>query len=320
MVQESKIAHRTSHIAHRTSHIAYSCPICGSNNLETINTVVGDFVMARISSSFDGNNNYPTKLCFCKECSFAFFDYRLSEEEVNLLYADYRGSEYQKLRERYECWYTEKVNHAFDSDIVAVQEQRRIIDRIISSNVHKELRTALDYGGNEGRSFTALTGTREKYVFDISGVPTIDGVKSIASYGQLKNYSFDFIMCNHVFEHLTNPMEMMQNFKEISSDGTVFYIEVPSENPFVKKAGKYSIRKNISLLFNPNFSIWLLAKHYFRMKKKPFMPMGEHINFFTKQSICTMAERSGFTVIDVQENQEHTALGNWTILSMLFKL
>lgn len=298
----------------------HSCMLCGSNNIEAVDTMVCDFVMARISDNFTEGNNYPTQLCFCKDCSFAFFDYRLSDEEAERLYADYRGEEYQKTREHYECWYTDKVNSALNYDPVSLSEQQRVIERMISQNVHKELRVALDYGGNEGRTFTDMIGTHEKYVFDISGVPSIEGVCTIHQYDELKKHAFDFIMCNHLFEHLSDPMQMMQNLRGIGNEGTIYYIEVPSENPFTQKANKYSIRKNFSLLFNPNFSILLLAKHYIRMKRKPFMPMGEHINFFTKKSISMMAEKSGFTVIDVQENVEHFALGNWTILSILFKL
>ena len=276
--------------------------------------------MSRITDDFNPGSNYPINLCYCKDCTFAFYDYRMSDEEINRLYHNYRDEIYQKQREYYECWYTKKVNDALNSSITSLNEQQRIIEQIISQNIHRKIKIALDYGGNEGKTFTDNIGTEAKYVFDISSIPTIRGVDRIANFDDLKNYKFDFVMCNHVFEHLTQPLDMMQNFKQIAQPNTIFYIEVPSENPFTHNADKYSIRKNISLLFNPNFSIYLLAKHYFKMKKYPPMPMGEHINFFTPESMRKMAEISGFNVIDVQENTENFALGHWTILSMLFSL
>lgn len=300
--------------------IASLCPICKSTNLTAIDTVISDFVMSRITDGFTPGSNYPVKLCFCNDCTFAFYDYRMTDEEISRLYADYRSKEYQQERERYECWYTEKVNDAMNNNAKALQEQKKVIGRIVSENIHREIRSALDYGGNEGKTFTDNIGTQEKYVFDISGAPTVEGVKSISRFEDLKEHSYDFIMCNHVFEHLTEPMKMMQTFREIGNDETVYYIEVPSENPFTGKQGRHSIMRNISLAFNPNFSIIKLAKYYFKLRKSLPMQMNEHINFFTPQSIRTMAELSGFKVMDVQENEEYGALGSFTVLSMLFRM
>ena len=138
--------------------------------------------MSRITDNFTLGSNYQVKLCFCNECTFAFYDYRMTDEEVNRLYANYRDSNYQKTRESYECWYTEKVNNAMNNDVKALHEQQKIILRMISENIHREIRSALDYGGYEGKTFTDAVGTQEKYVFDISGVPAIEGVKGISIF------------------------------------------------------------------------------------------------------------------------------------------
>lgn len=297
-----------------------NCLICGNTDIKTVDTIVSDFVMARINPHFLGGGieNYKTKLCFCKKCSFAFYDYRINDQEDQRLYKDYRGLEYQKVREKYECWYTRRVNHAMNNDEKAIREQKKVIECILKKNIEKDLEIALDYGGNEGKTYTQMMGTKEKYVFDISGVDTIKGVKNISSYEELKNYSFDFIMCNHLFEHLANPMDIMERLKEIGCEKTIYYIEVPSENPFTKK-NKFAISNNLSLMFNPNYNPFRLVKYYFQQRRKPFMPMKEHINFFTKESIRAMVENKGFCVIDVQENEEKSALGKSTVLSVLFR-
>ena len=51
----------------------------------------------------------------------------------------------------------------------------------------------------------------------------------------------------------------------------------------------------------------------------PFMPMKEHVNFFTIQSMKTFVENNGFKVVDIQENLENTILGEQTVLSVLFQ-
>ncbi len=295
------------------------CILCGSADLQTVDTVVSDFVMARILPKFRNRRvpNYKTKLCFCRRCTFAFYDYRMSDKEDQLLYQNYRTDEYQKLREKYECWYTKKVNDAQNSDFRKEREQRKRIETMFFRNIDHEPKIALDYGGYEGKSFTPRLGTKGKYVYDISGVETIEGVQRIANYEELKSYSFDFIMCNGVFEHLVDPMDMMKRFKEIGNQKTIYYIEVPSENPFLK-GNKFTIAKNFKLLFNPIYSNIRLVRYYFQQRKMPFMPMKEHINFFTKESIKGMVEQTGFRTLDVQEVENHTALGTSTVISILF--
>ena len=295
------------------------CILCGSSDLQTVDTIVSDFVMARINENYTGggSENYRTKLCYCKDCTFAFYDYRMSDEEDEKRYRGYRDGEYQRLRERYECWYTKKVNDALNNDQTAIEEQKKTIEGMVAKNLDRDIEVALDYGGNEGKSFAPCLGTKGKYVYDISGIKTIDGVQGISDYAKLKEYSFDFIMSNMLFEHLVDPVDMLRRFKEIGNEKTVYYIEVPNENPF-EHGNKFSIRKNFGLLFNPYYNNIRLIRYYFQQRKKPFMPMKEHINFFTKDSLKRMVERNGFRTLDVQVNERGGVLGNGNVLSILF--
>ena len=290
------------------------CVICGSKQLETVDTVISDFVMSRIRPNFQ--ERQATKLCFCRECTFAFYAYRLTLEEEGRLYHNYRDAAYQAERERYECWYTKKVNDAINS--TGTEEQTIVIENIVNRHVDWELKSALDYGGNKGASFTQRLGTEAKYVFDISGVETLPGITPISDPENLKRHRYDFIMCNMVFEHLSDPNDTMEKLMEIGDSRTIYYIEVPSENPFLGK-NKFSIQQNLQLLFNRNYSPFRLVKYYFVQTRQPFMPMKEHVNFFSPQSIRTMVDRHGFHVLEVQENTENTPLGRSVVLSVLFK-
>lgn len=290
-----------------------NCMICGSGNIETRDTEISDFVMARIDSGFEEKReNIKTKLCFCRECTFAFYDYRFSPREEALLYRNYRDEEYQKTREKYECWYTKKVNQAINTG--NIKQQQYLIRKVLAENKFSVFQWALDYGGNQGATFYHELGTQSQYVFDISGVQPLPGIKSIQSFDELLQHHYDFIMCNMVFEHLTDPYEVMRKLYMLGDDDTVYYIEVPSENPFIN-GNKFSILKNLSLLLDRNYSWIRLLRYYLQQKHQAFMPMKEHINFFTPRSIRTMAEKGGFSVIDIQENP----IGNSTVLSMVFR-
>lgn len=295
-----------------------NCLICGSAKIEMIDTIVSDFVMARVNKDFQPGNNYRTKLCFCKDCSFAFYDYRLSQEEEYSLYKDYRGDTYQALREYYECWYTKKINYIINSDDIALNEQRKQITNMLLKNTNQEIKIALDYGGNEGKSFTKEIGTREKYVYDISGIQPVCGVNSISNQEELRKYVFDFIMCNMLFEHLSWPLETLKVISGLGNKNTLFYIEVPSENPFVK-GNKFSLVKNLHLVFNRNYSLFRLIKYYFKTSHSCFMPMKEHINFFTMDSLRKMMEVSSLQVLDIEETDRNSSLGTSQVLSVLFK-
>ena len=119
-----------------------------------------------------------------------------------------------------------------------------------------------------------------------------------------------------LFEHVSDPLGLLRQLKELSGDGTYFYIEVPSETPF--KTNKFSISQNLRLLVNPIHSKTRLIRYYFKRRKLPFMPMAEHINFFTAESLRAMVENAGFTILDLQENTEKCVLGKSTVLSALF--
>lgn len=45
--------------------------------------------------------------------------------------------------------------------------------------------------------------------------------------------------------------------------------------------------------------------------------MTEHVNFYTPQAIRTLMEHVGLTVLNIQENNRKSVLGNSRVLSIL---
>ena len=66
--------------------------------------------------------------------------------------------------------------------------QKAGIAGMLRENTDREIQTALDYGGNEGKTFFRSLGTKQKIVFDISGIKTVKGVIGISDYEELKKY------------------------------------------------------------------------------------------------------------------------------------
>lgn len=295
-----------------------NCILCGSTDIETVATVVSDFVMSRICKNYKWKENYKTNLCFCKNCSFAYYDYRFNEEETYNLYKNYRNENYQKTREFYECWYTPRINQLLNNDLIMLNEQKKQITTMLFSNTSNEIKIALDYGGNEGKTFTDGIGTEKQYVYDISKVRPIEGIELITKSTDLTKYNYDFIMCNALFEHLAYPIDVLKQIAKLGNAHTFFYIEVPSENPFIK-GNKFSVIKNLKLIFNPNYSLRRLVRFYFKSRRGPFMPMKEHINFFTKKSLQIMLEMNGFEVLELNETVRKSSLGDSELLTVLFK-
>lgn len=291
------------------------CLVCGSEKIICRKTRISKFLIARALDKNVPPEETNVNLCHCETCSFSFYDRRLTDEEEGKLYINYRTSEYQKQREQYDCWYTAKVNEALNNDEMALEEQRRVISKMIRDNIDQTINNALDYGGNRGDTFGKDMNIRNKYVYDISDVDVIDGVNKISSYEDLKKITFDFIMCNMVLEHIASPVAFAKDLYDIGTKGTYYYFEVPSENPFQKN--KFSIKKNLKLLLNPNFNKIKLVKHYLNIRKEPYMPMHEHVNFYTPKSIRTLMENAGFEVISVEENYEKSVLGGTLVLSAL---
>jgi hypothetical protein len=225
---------------------------------------------------------------------------------------NYRDEAYQKLREKYECWYTKKVNAEINKG--EPERQQKCIKKLLDKQGGPEIRTALDYGGNQGATFFDSLGTEAKYVYDISEAKTLPGITGIREYSELFQHHYDFVMCNMVFEHLADPYGVLKKLYDIGDDDTLYYLEVPGENPFVH-GNKFSAFRNLHLLFNGSYNWFRLVKYYFQVKKQPFMPMKEHINFFTEKSLTLMAEKGGFQVIDLELEDEHGT----EIISVLMK-
>ena len=81
----------------------------------------------------------------------------------------------------------------------------------------------------------------------------------------------------------------------------------------IQKASSKNREKTLQRLFH------LGTKYYLEKRKQPYMPMHEHVNFFTPKSLRALLEKTGLKVLDVQENFEKAVLGKSLVLSAFCK-
>lgn len=266
------------------------CLICESNETSVINTRISDFLVERV---FEGQNK-SINLIHCKKCGFAYYDFRPDESQMNKFYSGYRNEEYQKQRQKYDCWYTKEINAAMGQDKKELENRNRNATRIFTKNIDvKKIKTILDFGGDKGQYIPEIFTDAEKFVYEISGVKPVEDVTSISDINDLNTRKFDLIMCNHVLEHVADPNQTILNLKEISEKDSYLYLELPFDSPFYKNP-----LSNLAFLFNKYYSWKVIFKYFITLLKRGvFAPMTEHISFFTPESVAIFLEKNGYKVI-----------------------
>lgn len=291
-----------------------NCMICDSSNIDCVDTILSGFLADRIYGKKNGER-IPVKLCHCQKCGFAFYDNRLSPEEAGKLYEGYRSEQYQKTRQLYDIWYTPQINKAIGQD-KELENRGKYLSGILSEYIPKKIDAALDFGGDKGQFFPFLPAIPHKYVYDISGVKTIDNVIGFSSIEEAKKRPYDFIMCNHTLEHIGNFYEILSQMKALGCADTVFYFEVPFDSPFY-----HSFAENFRFLINPYFSFATILKHFIHTKKlHAFAPMTEHINYFTPDSFNVMLKKSGFDILHFQTGKIDSGWNITNVLSAICRI
>lgn len=209
------------------NEIFNKCILCGSRNTQVFS---GEFCPFIVERAFKGRYRY-TKFIHCSNCDFNYSLYRPTERELTDLYYDYRGEEYQKLRQKYEPNYTKEFNyylgHSKEQLDSRINQLSSLVDKFCSVN---NIKNVLDYGGDEGQFIPPVFNKTDKYVFEISGVKLKYGIKLIDNLNEVLKKKWDFIMCCHVLEHVSNPKEIFKNLIKITNKNGYLYIELPYED------------------------------------------------------------------------------------------
>lgn len=240
----------------------YKCPCCNSRNIIIRKSSLSKFVVWRILNIF--GDSIDNNSIFCQDCYYYGSMLRFTDEEIKLLYDNYRGDLYNKMRIICEPEYNSKINSFEDA---YHNDRLYSITKLIETNVTYSIDSILDYGGDSGSHIPKILDAKDKYVFDVSDIVPIEGVKKI-NFGD--PVIVDFIMCCHVLEHVSDLVEILNKIKKFSHKDTYFYFEVPK-------------------LYTPIEQLVVPMFH-------------EHINFFCFNSLSVLLNNNGFTIMDADDS------------------
>ncbi|MDD6039226.1 MAG: class I SAM-dependent methyltransferase [bacterium] len=240
--------------------VSSSCIICGNKSLDAARAHFAPFIVEKM---FHGNAQ-KTRFLKCRSCGMGFSEYRPTDDEMDCLYSDYRGSEYLRIRTQYEKNYMEEE---YSKKYVEERRKQALESFLTQYMKLAEINHVLDYGGDEGQYIPDGFINAEKYVYEISGYQLRTGVRRIDQFDEISHYSWDFIMCCHVLEHVSDPRSIIDVLVHSLSEDGYLYIEVPYET-------------------------FMYSYHD--------IEINEHISYFTKGSLKEIAKLFGLEICCIQ--------------------
>lgn len=272
------------------------CIACGSRQLSYCRAYAAPFLLERIGASPSARQ--PVQLVRCQRCSMVFFNPRLNEREMSLLYRDYRGVQYQRMRQRHEPNYTREFNKGIGSHAKELANRKGNTAEIIRRHAQAEdVRSILDFGGDRGQFIPEDLAPNGKVVFDISGCESLPGITTVPTLEHLQGRKFDLIMCSHVLEHVSKPLDVLETLRTFGHRDTLYYFEVPLESPFDVADAPWSLRTTAwNLLFRIPFALRLVQD----VLRRGRFYMHEHVNLFSINSLQQMLSNNSFIVLEAR--------------------
>ena len=266
------------------------CVVCGGVLARQRRGVVTPFLAQRIGQ----HKRVSVSLAECSACGFQFFNPRLEPAEEASLYGGYRSPEYQKMRQSFEPWYTEKLNAS-----IAAPEAWKYRIGLLHQLFHGRLGldgrsfgNVLDFGGDRGELIAELVPASRRFVYEISGVPPVAGVEALHSIEECRRYRFDLIVTSNVLEHIGSPRELIAQLASIAAPETLVFNEVPYESVSDWSTRfKRLAQAGVLAMTRPAIAARVLGPGMFNL-------MHEHVNYFSPHSLNRLMEVSGFGVLD----------------------
>lgn len=226
--------------------------------------------------------------------------------EVDKLYAGYRGDRYFRERHAVEPWYSKKVNDGIGGDSDEIRDRNSALEAFLSPHLDMgSIGSVLDYGGDRGQFVPAPLG-KQKFVFELSDAMPVEEVKLIGSARELEGQRFDFIMACGVFEHLSEPLQILQTLASMANGPDSFlHISVPYERFSLKWLGTGRLYRDYLEVLRHLGPVLTFVDFYSsacRIRLEAIPPLGiakchEHLNYFNEESMAALLRRGGMEMI-----------------------
>jgi len=249
------------------------CPVCGNIRAATLyqapfsdpalKQFIGSFYQDRADLSVLKDAAY--RVVKCRSCGFIYQANVLNDEGMTVLYGDWVNAE-ASLQKKQNA--RAKLYRQYAGQMQTVSRLFPIIPGQV-----KVLEFGMGWGfwSRMAQAFgfrvegLELSPERAEYASSL-GVKVIDKLPEAGSH-------YHFIYANQVFEHLSNPLETLQQLQSRLTPDGVIYLRVPDGRGIEKT------------LAQSGWSSDLDAIH----------PL-EHINCFTRDSLCQLALGAGLVV------------------------
>ena len=278
------------------------CPACSKLASECQSlTVIAPWIR-----ELAGVKNRTSKYFICNKCGTGWVDANYSPPQMQSLYDDYRGQKYLKIRRKWEITYTVEFNSSIDGGKKHMELRRSQMQSLLiedSPNFVVTAKAVLDIGGGHGSLIPNWSDLKEKYVLDVSGVETLDGIVSIKEWSEIREGQIlSLVMACGILEHLTSPKDFLDSIvSEISNynlmnEDSLFYFEVPAGVP---SREKFKIKFIFAFLMSFNPKLWqLYDKIQERLGREKFpMRIAEHIQFFSPEGMKALLSASNLEYV-----------------------
>lgn len=292
-----------------------SCPGCFTQPADfTSIAIVAPWIreLANVKKRF-------SKYYVCSKCRTGWADINYTTENMELLYKNYRGERYLKVRRKWENSYSESFNASIDGGEKHMSLRRNQMEALIlknSPNFISESVSVLDIGGGHGSLIPNWSSLNRKYVLDVSGVETLDGIQSIANWSDLPSGQLlSLVMACGILEHVTSPKEFLESIiaevrqHSLMNSSSLFYFEVPAGVP-VRKRMYFKILFAFTLSFIP-YTWRFFDQVQLKFGREHFpLRVAEHIQFFTPSGMSALLSSVGLEFIEAQTYSASDSLDN----------
>ena len=286
----------------------YECHWCLSPSTEVLcAAVIAPWIQGEHESKVASQERL-SEYCRCNGCGLYFYSKRFTESQLEMMYSHYRDERYQKHRQRFEPWYTKKVNFGIGNsqETIALRKANllKLVNRAVINGTISPPMSIVDWGGDQGQFIPDFQHAPKKMVYEISNVKPISGVGQVASIQEIKTVEPDFIMICHVLEHDHCARETINTITELIPENGILYIEVPDDRISITPKHHTRVWWQLFLLNHRLLFIVLDAYSLFTLrilkKRLPLqiLKQSEHVNFFNRDSIVVVLKSFGFELID----------------------
>jgi len=258
--------------------------------------------------AFDGQPEL-IDLMFCSRCGFRFYDRGLSYAEAQRYYEGYRSEEYFKIRHQFEIFYTRKAHDDTENWLNSSGRHVAVAQALEKAGAPRSFSSALDFGGGTGHMLLGLDAEK-RAVFDLSKEEAEAGVESFGTREEIQG-PWDLILSCQVLEHLSDPFYQVSDIAQLMSPGWWLYAEVPQQMwkdfsgpSAIQRAWLSLLVKNSTALHAADFMSTAFRVKLGFVPPLGFVPMREHVNFFTEQALTSLLARAGLKVRWSGKNSE----------------